>query len=83
MDYVGVDIPDEAETDWAVDLIIRTFLLANRSRRYISGMSIVALPLSVEDITNVLAAHPVILGRELLDTCVFAIDDEYLTMALS
>ena len=52
--------------------------LANRSRSYLSGMAVMPLPLGVHDISNVVSAHPVLVERDLLDNCVFAIDDIYL-----
>ena len=41
-------------------------------------MAVNPLPLGVADITNTLNAHPVLLEREILDSCVFAIDDIFL-----
>lgn len=71
-------MPDEPPTSYDISAIIGTFYLASRGRAYISGMAVMPMPLSVTNITDVLVAHPVDLERELLDTCVFAIDDIWL-----
>jgi len=42
-------------------------------------MAVVPMRISVRDITDVLAAHPVLMDREVLDSCVFALDEVYLT----
>ena len=79
MAHIGLDIPIEPSSDYDVYAVINTFYLANRGRGYLSGMAVSPLPLSVRDINNVLAAHPVMLERDVLDGCVFAIDDIYLS----
>lgn len=71
--------PDEAETDGFVRAVLGTFYLASRGRSYIGGMSVMPMPLSVKDITDVLDAHPVFVDRSILDPCIFAIDDSYLS----
>ena len=81
MAHIGLDIPIEPSSDYDVYAVINTFYLANRGRGYLSGMAISPLPLSVRDISHVLAAHPVMLDRDVLDGCVFAIDDIYLSEA--
>ena len=86
MAHIGLDIPDEPESDYYVYAVINTFYLANRGRAYrggayLSGMAVSPLPLSVRDINDVLAAHPVMVERDLLDACLFAIDDIYLSEA--
>ncbi|WP_019518986.1 hypothetical protein [Faucicola boevrei] len=58
--------------------IIHIFYLASRSRRYIGGMATIPLPLTVQDISEVLAVYPVLASRELVDETVFAIDDIWL-----
>lgn len=58
--------------------IINIFYLASRSRKYIGGMTAVPLPLTVQDISDVLAVYPVLASRELVDDVVFAIDDVWL-----
>lgn len=78
MQYVGVDVPHEPETNIVIDNIIHVFYLASRARRYIGGMAVSPLPLSVADINDVLMAHHCYTDRETLDACVFAIDDEWL-----
>ena len=78
MQYVGVDVPHEPETNIVIDNIIHIFYLASRSRRYIGGMAVSPLPLSVADINDVLMAHHCYTDRETLDACVFAIDDVWL-----
>ncbi|WP_156629279.1 hypothetical protein [Faucicola atlantae] len=65
--------------DYQTYSIISTFYLACRGRSYLSGMSVIPLPLSVLDITNTINAHPVLLERSVLDACVFALDDVYLS----
>lgn len=79
MAYIGLDIPIEPSSDYDVYAVINTFYLANRGRGYLSGMAVSPLPLSVRDISDVLTAHPVLIERDVLDACVFAIDDIYLS----
>ena len=79
MAHIGLDIPIEPSSDYDVYAVINTFYLANRGRAYLSGMAVSPLPLSVRDISDVLAAHPIMLDRDVLDGCVFAIDDIYLS----
>lgn len=81
MAHIGLDIPIEPSSDYDVYAVINTFYLANRGRGYLSGMAVSPLPLSVRDISDVLTAHPVMLDRDVLDGCVFAIDDIYLSEA--
>ncbi len=81
MAHIGLDIPIEPSSDYDVYAVINTFYLANRGRGYLSGMTVSPLPLSVRDISDVLAAHPIMLDRDVLDGCVFAIDDIYLSEA--
>lgn len=50
-----------------------------RGRTYLGGMAVVPMRISVKDISDVLAAHPVLMDREVLDSCVFALDEVYLT----
>ena len=50
-----------------------------RGRTYLGGMAVVPMRISVRDITDVLAAHPVLMDREVLDSCVFALDEVDLT----
>ena len=79
MAHIGLDIPIEPSSDYDVYAVINTFYLANRGRGYLSGMAVSPLPLSVRDISDVLTAHPVMIERDVLDACVFAIDDIYLS----
>jgi len=79
MAHIGLDIPIEPSSDYDVYAVINTFYLANRGRCYLSGMAVSPLPLSVRDISDVLTAHPVLIERYVLDACVFAIDDIYLS----
>ena len=79
MAHIGLDIPIEPSSDYDVYAVINTFYLANRGRGYLSGMAVSPLPLSVRDISDVLAAHPVMLDRDVLDGGVFALDDIYLS----
>ena len=79
MAHIGLDVPVEPSSDYDVYAVINTFYLANRGRGYLSGMAVSPLPLSVRDISHVLTAHPVMLERDVLDACVFAIDDIYLS----
>ena len=37
------------------------------------------MPLTVRSVTDVVEAHPVSLPRDILDSCVFALDEIYLT----
>lgn len=64
-----------------VNAMIETFWLANRGRSYLSSMTVIPLPLTVGQISDVLAVYPLPLHREWIDRAVFAIDDEYLKMA--
>nr|DAQ58561.1 MAG TPA: hypothetical protein [Caudoviricetes sp.] len=43
-------------------------------------MAIIPLPLTVAQISDVLAVYPLPFHREWIDKAVFAIDDEYLSM---
>lgn len=63
-----------------VNAMIETFWLANRGRSYLSGMTVIPLPLTVGQVSDVLAVYPLPLHREWIDGAVFAIDDEYLKM---
>lgn len=81
MAHIGLDVPNEPPTDYDTHAVISTFYLANRGRGYLSGMAVSSLPLSVRDISDVLMAHPVMIDRDVLDGCVFAIDDIYLSEA--
>ena len=78
MAHLQIDVPDEPLSDYITRAAIGTFYLAARSRRYISGMSVMPLPLGVREITDALEAHPVYIDRGVLDPCVFALDDAYL-----
>ena len=81
MAHIGLDVPNGPPTSYDIHAVISTFYLANRGRAYLSGMAVSPLPLSVRDISDVLAAHPVMLDRDVLDGCVFALDDIYLSEA--
>ena len=81
MAHIGLDVPNEPPTSYDIHAVISTFYLANRGRGYLSGMAVSSLPLSVRDISDVLMAHPVMIDRDVLDGCVFAIDDIYLSEA--
>lgn len=52
------------------------FALAARARRYVDG---VALPLSVRDISDVCEHYTTKLTREMLDDCVFMLDNIWLS----
>ena len=78
MAHLGLDIPDEPISDYTTHEIISTFYLVGRSRSYIGGMTVMPLPIGVREINDVLIAHPVLIEREVLDSCVFALDDVYL-----
>ena len=67
-------------TDYWVNAVIETFWLASRGRSYLSAMAIIPLPLTVAQISDVLAVYPLPFYREWIDKAVFAIDDEYLSM---
>ena len=79
MAHIGLNVPNEPSTNYDIHAVISTFYLANRGRGYLSGMAVSPLPLSVRDINDVLAAHPVLIERDVLDACVFAVDDIYLS----
>lgn len=78
MAHLGLEIPSEPIKDVDTHEIINIFYLVCRGRNYIGGMGVTPLPISVRDINDVLMAHPVITDRELLDSCIFALDDIYL-----
>lgn len=67
-------------TDYWVNAVIEIFWLASRGRSYLSAMAIIPLPLTVAQISDVLAVYPLPFYREWIDKAVFAIDDEYLSM---
>lgn len=79
MAHLGLEIPSEPIKDIDTHEIINIFYLVSRGRGYIGGMGVTPLPISVRDINDVLAAHPVLMDREVLDSCVFALDEVYLT----
>lgn len=76
--YIGLDVPDEAETDFEVNSVLQVFYYASRSRHYTSGTSVIPLPLSVRQISDVVEVHTCMLDRATLDECVFALDDIWL-----
>lgn len=76
---MGLEVPDEPIKDIDTQEVINIFYLASRGRSYIGGMSVIPLPISVRDINDVLAAHPVLMDREMLDSCIFALDEIYLS----
>lgn len=53
-----------------------------RGRTYLGRMAVAPMRISVRDITDVLAAHPVLMDREVLDSCVFALDDIFMADAM-
>lgn len=75
---MGEPVPPMPDCDDIGLAIINIFYLASRSRKYIGGMTAVPLPLTVQDISDVLAVYPVLASRELVDDVVFAIDDVWL-----
>ncbi len=80
MAYVGLQLPNEPVCDDKTYDVITTFWLADRGRNYLSGMAVMPLPLTVQNISEVVAVYPVAMERHTLDQAVFAIDDEYLAM---
>ena len=79
MEHLNIDVPEEPNVDYEIRAAITTFYYASRSRSYLSGMTVIPLPIGVKDITNVVEAHPVDVEREVRDACVFAIDDEFMS----
>lgn len=79
MAHLQLEVPEEPDIDYEIRAAITTFYYASRSRSYLSGMTVIPLPIGVKDITNVVDAHPVYVDREVLDACVFAIDDEFMS----
>ncbi|PVY68654.1 hypothetical protein C7440_1065 [Pusillimonas noertemannii] len=72
-------VPQEAETDPITDHVIGVFWAANRARRYLAGMGgAAALPLSSVEIGQAVGAYGSPLSRVELDSCVLAIDRDYL-----
>lgn len=61
--------------DYLSNALITIFVLAMRARRYQDGY---ALPLSVADVSDVLACYPCPLPRWLIDDVVFELDYLYL-----
>lgn len=78
MAQIGIDVPPEPPLDYDTHAVLNTFYLASKGRQVVGGMSITPLELNVRNITDVLDAHPCILPRQLLDSCVFALDALYL-----
>ena len=78
MEHLNIDVPDEPEINYEIRAAITVFNYASRSRRYLSGMAVAPLPIGVKDVSDVVTAHPVYVDREVLDACVFAIDDEFM-----
>lgn len=76
--YLGEPVPPLPDCDDIGLAIIHIFYLASRSRRHIGGMATIPLPLTVQDISEVLAVYPVLASRELVDETVFAIDEIWL-----
>lgn len=72
-------LPDETPTDTAIDHIISMFWVTHRTRRYLTGAGgVAALPLSVAEINQMVSAYGSPVARFELDTCVFALDREYM-----
>lgn len=77
--YLGHSIPDRPETCYDSYGLIEIFMYASRGRQFISGMSGVdPRPLTVGNISEVLAVHDAPLERDTLDQLLFELDTIYL-----
>ncbi|UNU73280.1 hypothetical protein LU293_04205 [Moraxella nasovis] len=65
-------MPNEVLGSALLDDIIHVFVMACRERRYAEGTP---LPLSVSDVSHVLAVYHVNMARWLIDDIVFALDE--------
>ncbi|WP_320339242.1 hypothetical protein, partial [Escherichia coli] len=52
------------------------YSVISRARRY-AGMAGVPLPLSLTEINEYLATHPVLIERDEFEAVIFALDDQY------
>ncbi|MDO4223595.1 MAG: hypothetical protein Q4D05_06180 [Acinetobacter sp.] len=73
---LGTAPPTLGDIDVLSRQLIDIFILACRARRYVDG---VMLPLTVQDVSDVLQAYDYGLERAIVDAGVFAIDDECLS----
>lgn len=71
-------VPDEAPNDPLTAYAIQVFMLASRARRYVVGVAVAPLPLSIADVSAVVDVHGPAVDRRLLDACVLALDAEWL-----
>lgn len=75
---MGEPVPNPPECDDVGFGIIQTFYLASRGRGYVGGMAVTPLPLTVQNVSDVLDIYPVLASREVIDNGVFAIDELWL-----
>ena len=67
---------EEPETDYFIEYILDVFAKAGRGRGYYGGMS--PMPLTVGNISEVVNVYPSMISREILDDCIFALDNEWI-----
>lgn len=72
-------MPAEPETSYFVEYIIEIFLKAHRDRDYFVGMAVVPKRIRFKDISDIVEVYPSVLNREVLDTCVIALDDLWMS----
>lgn len=56
--------------------LLYAYSVISRARRY-AGMAGVPLPLSLTEINEYLATHPVLIERDEFEAVIFALDDQY------
>lgn len=66
----------EPEIDPVLKELLYAYSVISRARRY-AGMAGVPLPLSLTEINEYLATHPVLIERDEFEAVIFALDDQY------
>ncbi|CAM8219518.1 hypothetical protein ESCOCK398M_07390 [Escherichia coli] len=75
-DLKPVDGLPEPEIDPVLKELLYAYSVISRARRY-AGMAGVPLPLSLTEINEYLATHPVLIERDEFEAVIFALDDQY------
>lgn len=66
----------EPEIDPVLKELLYAYSVISRARRY-AGMTGVPLPISLTEINEYLATHPVLIERDEFEAVIFALDDQY------
>lgn len=74
-DLLRMELP-EPEIDPVLKELLYAYSVISRARRY-AGMAGVPLPLSLTEINEYLATHPVLIERDEFEAVIFALDDQY------